>query len=135
MSKPRLLVVDDEEYIRFALRRWFEICGFEVDLAEDGEVAVAKCRTGSYDVITMDLVMPRMNGQNAIRGIRAINPTVPIIVLTAYQERAGDLRAVGASRVLAKPLALHDLEVEIRRLLPGAGGSPSESATKPEPMP
>ena len=131
MSKPRLLVVDDEEYIRFALRRWFENCGFEVDLAEDGDVAVAKCRTSSYDVITMDLVMPRMNGQTAIRSIRSFNATVPIIVLTAYQERAGDLSSVGATRILAKPLALHDLEDEVRRVLPASAKRPPETASGP----
>ena len=125
MGKPRLLVVDDEEYIRFALRRWFENCGFEVDLAEDGDVAVTKCRANAYDVITMDLVMPRMNGQTAIRTIRTFNATVPIVVLTAYQERAGDLGTLGATRVLAKPLALHDLETEIRKLLPDEVDSPA----------
>ena len=117
--------MDDEEYIRFALRRWFENRGFDVELAEDGDVAVTKCRANVYDVITMDLVMPRMNGQTAIRTIRTFNPTVPIVVLTAYQERTGDLATVGATCVLAKPLALHDLEKEIRKLLPAEPESPS----------
>ncbi|MBX7256836.1 MAG: response regulator [Candidatus Hydrogenedentes bacterium] len=118
MKRPRLLVVDDEEYIRLALRKWFEGCGFEVDVADDGDVAVDLCRSKSYDAITMDLVMPRMNGSVAIEAIRNLDPKVPIVVLTGYQERLSDLGSLGVSKILAKPLALHDLEQEIRALLP-----------------
>lgn len=117
MSKPRLLVVDDEEHIRFALHRWFEACGFEVDLAEDGDVAVGKCQSTSYDVITMDLVMPRMDGVDAISAIRDLDPHVPILVFSGYHERVSDAVQTGATRTLAKPLTLHELEREVRSVL------------------
>jgi len=117
MSKPRLLVVDDEEHIRFALHRWFEACGFDVDLAEDGDVAVGKCQSTNYDVITMDLVMPRMDGVEAISAIRDLDPHVPILVFSGYHERVDEAVQTGATRTLAKPLTLHELEREVRSVL------------------
>jgi len=111
------LVVDDEENIRFALNRWFEMSGFEVDTAENGVMAVEKCRENEYDVITMDLVMPKMDGTTAIGAIRQFNPNVPILILSGFPDRAGDPAATGATRILAKPMLLSELEQEVRALL------------------
>ena len=117
-SKPKILVVDDEENIRFALNRWFEMSGFDVDTAEDGVVAVEKCRAKQYDIITMDLVMPKMDGTTAIGAIRKLDPDVPILVLSGFPDRAGDSRCTGATKILAKPMLLSELEQEVRALLP-----------------
>jgi CheY-like chemotaxis protein len=115
--KPKILVVDDEENIRFALNRWFEMSGFDVDTAEDGVVAVEKCRAKQYDVITMDLVMPKMDGTTAIGAIRKLNPDIPILVLSGFPDRAADSPCVGATKILAKPMLLSELEREVRALL------------------
>jgi two-component system response regulator HydG len=117
MEKPRILVVDDEENIRYALKRWFEVCGFEVDLAEDGLAAVQKCAVNDYAVITMDLEMPRMSGSEAISEIKIYHPDVPIIIFTGYSENSEDDTFSGASMVLSKPLSLRKLEEEVRRLI------------------
>lgn len=116
-NKPRILVVDDEENIRYALKRWFEVCGFDVDLAEDGLSAVRKCAVETYELITMDLEMPRMNGTEAIAEIKLYHPNVPIIVFTGYCENSEDAANCGASKILSKPLSLRKLEEEVRRLL------------------
>lgn len=116
-TKPRILVVDDEENIRYALDRWFQMSGFDVDTAEDGAVAVEKCRQSRYDVITMDLVMPKMDGATAIGAIRSLNPDVPILVLSGFPDRTADAPALGATKVLAKPVLLSELEQEVRALL------------------
>lgn len=118
-TKPRILVVDDEANIRYALDRWFAMSGFDVDTAEDGAVAVEKCRASRYDVITMDLVMPKMDGPSAIGAIRELDPDVPILVLSGFPDRAADAPALGATKILAKPLMLSELEQEVRALLPG----------------
>ncbi len=130
MGKPRILVVDDEENIRFALKRWFEVCGFEVDLSEDGLSAVQKCAANDYSIITMDLQMPRMNGTEAIAEIRLYHPDVPIIIFTGYCEDAEEAAYSGATRVLSKPLSLKKLEAEVRNLL---GDDAPESPTSPPP--
>lgn len=113
----RMLVVDDEENIRTALQRWFEASGFEVDSAEDGAEAVQKCATHEYDVVTMDLEMPRMNGVEAIAAIRNLKPQLPVVVLTGFLGRAEEALRHGATKILAKPLSLRRLEEEVRGLL------------------
>ena len=123
MGKPAILVVDDEPNIRGALQRWFQIRGFTVDTAEDGEEAVALCRTRRYDVITMDLEMPRMDGIAAMRAIRQLCPVVPILVVTGLPRDAQQALAEGAAKILMKPLRLSDLECEVRQVL-GSGDRP-----------
>lgn len=114
---PRILIVDDEDSIRDALARWFTLRGFEVEKAEDGLVAVEKCVAGSFDVITMDLEMPRLSGVEAIERIRSTHPEIPIIVLTGYPNEADEVLERGAAKVLTKPLRLKDLEEEIKQIL------------------
>ncbi|MBI2424728.1 MAG: response regulator [Candidatus Hydrogenedentes bacterium] len=115
--KPSILIVDDEANIRSALERWFNIRGFQVEQAQDGQEAVEKCATRQYDVITMDLEMPRMNGIDAIFHIKQSQPNVPIVVLTAYPRDSKQALENGASMVLTKPLRLRDLEAQVRELL------------------
>ncbi len=122
-----MLVVDDEENIRTALERWFEASGYEVDSAADGADAVRKCATQEYDVVTMDLEMPRMNGVEAIAAIRNLRPTVPILVLTGFLGRADEALKNGATKILAKPLSLRRLEEEVRALLDGEKTTPQHA--------
>jgi DNA-binding response OmpR family regulator len=117
MPGIRILVVDDEKNIRNAIGRWFEAKGFDVDLADDGDAAIEKCTENEYDVVTMDLEMPRMSGTAAITAIKRLHPAVPIIVLTGYFNRADEVMTCGASKVLAKPIRLSELEKEVRAVL------------------
>ena len=120
MDKPCILVVDDEEHVRKALARWFRICGFDVDVADDGDVAVKMCTDTAYDIITMDLEMPRMGGVEAIDAIKHLHPDVPIIVLTGFSPDSEEAKNCGAAKILTKPLRLRDLEAEVRQALGGA---------------
>lgn len=117
MASLRILIVDDEVHIRNAISRWFEARGFDVDVAENGQVAVEKCALTHYDVITMDIEMPVMKGTEAIQRIRQIQPETPTIVVTAYYDEAEHAKAVGAAQVLMKPLALRELEQQVRAVL------------------
>jgi len=114
---PSILIVDDEEGIRVALERWFTLRGFAVDLAIDGVEAVEKCSQQRYDVITMDLEMPRMNGLEAISVIRRSCPDIPIVVLSGFARDTEEVLGSGASKVLSKPLRLRELEDEVQELL------------------
>jgi CheY-like chemotaxis protein len=111
------LVVDDEPGIRSALERWFRVKGFQVDSAHDGAVAVEMCRENAYDIITMDLEMPRMGGLAAMAAIREFAPDLPIVVLTGYSKNEEAAWSVGANEVLIKPLRLPELEAHVRRVL------------------
>ena len=115
--KPRILIVDDERSIREALRRWFRIHGFETEEAVDGIEAVEKCAANQYDVITMDLEMPRMGGIEAIEIIRETRPEAPILVLTGYSRVPSSPALKGVAKILAKPIRLTELEREVRKLV------------------
>ncbi len=118
VARPRLLIVDDEDYIRDALSRFFELRGFEVDQARDGLEAVEKCAGHIYDLVTMDLEMPNMGGREAIDRIRRVHPALPIIVLTGYSQILDDRPIPGISGVLTKPVSLWKIDEEIRKLIP-----------------
>lgn len=123
MGKPAILIVDDEANIRGALLNWFEIRGFEVFSAADGMEAVSLCETRHFDVITMDLEMPRMGGIEALREIRKSLPNVPVLVVTGLPRDIQQAMSAGAAKVLTKPLRLRDLEDEVRSLLNAMGES------------
>lgn len=117
MDKPSILIVDDEENVRTALVRWFNLRGFEVAQAGDGIEALEQLDAGQFDVITMDLEMPRMGGLEALLEIRKRNATVPILVVTGYPRDAEVALQRGAAKVLHKPLHLHELEREVREAM------------------
>lgn len=124
MQNPSILIVDDEANIRAALARWFEMRGFDVFTAEDGLDAVAACANRRFDVITMDLEMPRMGGIEAVRAIRKSDARVPILIVTALPNDADLALAGGATKILVKPLRLRELEVEVRLVLSPDGTLP-----------
>ncbi len=117
MDKPSILIVDDEENVRTALVRWFNIRGFHVSQAGDGVEALEQLDAGQFDVITMDLEMPRMGGLEALLEIRNRGVEVPILVVTGYPRDAEVALQRGALKVLHKPLHLHELEREVREAL------------------
>jgi CheY-like chemotaxis protein len=116
-KKIRILVVDDEEGIRSALSQWFDLRGFLVDQAGDGLQAVEKCAQNDFDVITMDLEMPLLNGFGAISRIRKIQPGVPILALTGYTKLSEEALNSGADAVVLKPIPLRDLEKHVMELV------------------
>ncbi len=132
-DKICILVTDDDPGIRETLSRWFRMRGFEVDTASDGVEAVEACMKKAYDAIIMDMVMPRMNGADAIREIHAIHPSMPVVVLTGYADRASEAIASGAYTVLRKPMRLQELEQKLCTLIARQkkGSSPPDDTAKP----
>ena len=85
MSRAKVLVVDDEEYIQHILNFSFGAEGYEVVTAADGEEAVAKARNEKPDIIVLDIMMPKMDGYEACRKLKSDPKTkdIPVILLTA----------------------------------------------------
>ena len=79
---PRMLIVEDETGIREYIRKYAEYEGYVVTEAQDGAQAVAQCRQTAFDLVVMDLLMPEMDGFEAIRTIRTFS-SAPIIVCSA----------------------------------------------------
>ncbi|MCD8205741.1 MAG: response regulator transcription factor [Clostridia bacterium] len=125
----KVLIVDDEEMIRNVLREYVEFEGNEAFEASDGMQAVAMCRENSYDVIIMDIMMPRYDGFSAIKEIRKFNRDVPIIVLSARGEEYDKLFGfeLGIDDYVTKPFSPKEVMARInavtkRRQTPEEGG-------------
>jgi DNA-binding response OmpR family regulator len=87
MNKPRILIVDDDSSIRTLLSVVASRAGVAADVAPDGEAALKKLDQEPYDLIVLDLSMPRMNGFDMIGKLRERNPRPAVIVLTALTRR------------------------------------------------
>jgi two-component system response regulator MprA len=118
-GRPTVLVVDDDQAVRDSLRRSLEFNGYAVRLAADGAEALATIPGSDPDVVVMDVMMPRVDGIEATRQLRATGNRVPVLVLTARDavgDRVEGLDA-GADDYLTKPFALAELLARLRALL------------------
>ncbi len=127
-TRPRVLVVDDDRAVRDSLRRSLEFNGYDVVLASDGAEALVAVGARHPDVVVIDVMMPRLDGIETTRALRAAGNDVPVLVLTARDavgDRVEGLDA-GADDYLTKPFALEELLARLRALLrrvvPGADG-------------
>ena len=114
----KILVVDDEKLLVKGIKFNLENEGYTVDVGYDGEMAVSLARTGNYDLIILDLMMPLKDGLEACQEIRGFS-TVPIIMLTARSEDADKLMGFesGADDYVTKPFDIMVLKARVRALL------------------
>ena len=121
---PKILVVDDERVMVKGIKFNLENEGYQVDTGSDGEEAVEKARTGQFDLIILDLMMPKIDGLQACMKIREFS-NVPIIMLTAKGEDADKIIGFecGADDYITKPFNILELKARIRALLRRAGAA------------
>ena len=114
-----LLVVDDEPAVRESLRRALGLEGYEVTTAGDGSRALAALAENDFEAVVLDVAMPRMDGIEACRRMRAAGDRTPVLMLTArdaIDDRVAGLDA-GADDYLVKPFALRELIARLRALI------------------
>ncbi len=111
----RILICDDEKNIRNVVREYAEFEGYEVYEAEDGMSAVEICRRENFDLIVMDVMMPRLDGFSACKEINKISPT-PVIMLSARGEEYDKLFGfeIGAVDYVVKPFSPKELMARIK---------------------
>ena len=118
-DKPRILLVDDETAITVNLAPLLERAGFQVAVADDGEQALQQVSEFTPDLVVMDILMPRLDGREALRRLRQQGNWTPIILLTQVGEAVERAMALeeGADDYLNKPFDPHELIARIRAVL------------------
>ena len=114
----KILVVDDEKLLVKGIKFNLENEGYQVDACYDGATAVEMARTGAYDLLILDLMMPGLDGLSACQQIRMFS-TVPIIILTAKGDDSDKLLGFesGADDYILKPFNILELKARVRALL------------------
>lgn len=117
--KPRILVVDDEESIREFLNIMLKKDGYDVTLAEDGERAKELLEKKSFSLVISDLQMPKLNGMELLKHIRAQHPDILVMMITAFgsTESAVEAMKLGAYDYLTKPFKLDEVRILLKNAL------------------
>ena len=123
----KVLVVDDEKLIVKGIRFSLEQDGMEVDCAYDGEEAVEKAKDKKYDIILLDLMLPKMDGLEVCQQIREFS-NVPIVMLTAKGEDMDKILGLeyGADDYMTKPFNILELKARIKAVLRRSSASKEE---------
>ncbi len=125
----QILVVDDDQAVRDSLSRSLQYSGYEVVTASDGVEALARLSSTRPDAVIMDVMMPRLDGLETTRMLRASGNDVPILVLTArdaVNDRVDGLDA-GGDDYMAKPFSLDELLARLRALTRRSRGNGDEA--------
>jgi DNA-binding response OmpR family regulator len=119
---PRILLVDDEDAIQTLLSYPLRKEGYEVVQASDGAEALARFSEGAFDLVVLDVMMPRLDGLETCRRLRATS-TVPIIMLTAKAEEIDKVLGLelGADDYITKPFSMHEFRSRVKAALRRAG--------------
>jgi len=115
----RILVVEDDKKVARFVEKGFEQEGQAVDVVNDGEAAVAHALNFDYDVVVLDIMLPRLSGLEVVAAIRAKKPRLPVIMLTARGELEDRITGLdkGADDYMVKPFAFTELSARVRALL------------------
>jgi DNA-binding response OmpR family regulator len=120
---PRILLVDDEQPIQTLLSFPLQRDGYEVVQASDGREALARFSEQQFDLVVLDLMLPRMDGLEVCKRLRADGSTVPIIMLTAKSEEIDKVLGLelGADDYITKPFSMREFRSRVKAALRRAG--------------
>ncbi len=126
---PRILLVDDEHAIQTLLSYPLRKDGYDVVQATDGRAALARFAEGTYDLVVLDLMLPKLDGLEVCRRIRA-RSTVPIIMLTARAEEIDKVVGleIGADDYITKPFSMREFRSRVKAALRRAEMQPHDPA-------
>jgi two-component system response regulator AtoC len=119
MNAARILLVDDEDSVRFTLNDYFSGMGYEVEEAGDGEEALKKFAPGKFDCVISDLLMPAIGGLELLKKIRCLDRNVSFLMMTGYPKIDGAVSAMkeGAHDYITKPFHMDDIQLKVERAL------------------
>src|SRR5919199_1568935 len=120
---PRILLVDDEQPIQTLLSFPLQRDGYEVVQASDGREALSRFSEQTFDLVVLDIMLPRMDGLEVCKRLRAQGSTVPIIMLTAKSEEIDKVLGLelGADDYITKPFSMREFRSRVKAALRRAG--------------
>ncbi|MDG4474847.1 response regulator [Thiovibrio frasassiensis] len=113
----KILLVDDEDSIHLLYREELEEEGYEIHSALSGEEALAQLKVILPDLIILDINMPGINGIDVLRQIKEMNPSLPVILSSAYQEFKQDLATWASDEYIVKSSNLDELKAAVKKHL------------------
>jgi CheY-like chemotaxis protein len=129
-KQTRLLLIDDEADFRDTFGQWLEFKGFSVMTAIDGQDGLEKLQSGEYDVVLLDLMMPRMDGYEFCERVKKNGQlrAIPIIVLTSADryDAYPRVKKLGIEAYLEKLASHEDMMVVLKRVLSSGGNAPRD---------
>ena len=131
-DKKKIMLVDDEPDITFGLRIGLEDNGFKVDAFNDPRLALSNFRPGSYDILLLDIRMPKMDGFELCQEIKKIDNKVKVCFMTAFDELYLEqfkkrFPMMDAGCFIRKPISIYDLAAEVNAKLTSAATKKAES--------
>ena len=118
-GKKRILIVEDDESISLGLRMNLEAEGYDVQVAADGEDGLARAAAGGVDLVILDVMLPKVNGFEVVRKLRAQQLTLPVIMLSARGAEMDKVMGLelGAEDYITKPFGLAELLARVKAVL------------------
>ena len=118
LAMSKILIVEDEESIADLEKDYLELSGFEVEVANDGETGLRRGLAVEFDLIILDLMLPKMNGYEVLSSLRKDGNDVPVLILSARTELDDKIQGftVGADDYVTKPFEIQELLMRIQAI-------------------
>lgn len=115
----KILIIEDEPAMRLGLKDNLEIEGYKIDTANDGEEGLGKLKAGTYDLVLLDVMLPKISGFDVCKAARVAGIRTPVILLTAKGEEIDKVIGLelGADDYITKPFSVRELLARIKAIL------------------
>jgi DNA-binding response OmpR family regulator len=130
-EKIRILLCEDDENMGMLLREYLQAKGYNADLYADGDAGYKAFVKGKYDLVVLDVMMPKKDGFTVAQEIRTVNPTIPVIFLSARSLKEDILSGfkIGADDYITKPFSMEELVLRIEAILRRVKGKKEKKVT------